>query len=135
MKGRGLKLFVKLPTDLDTAFVRVMDIKSYSPGEESVATSEKTYLDQEDNYTDHSTGLIDAGEIGFSVEYDKVDPGQVILEANLGKQLDFKLLWKDGTGETYTGSLTKRGFGEPNDDDIMRNYSVKRSGAPVPFLA
>lgn len=135
MKGRGLKLYVKLPTDLETAFVRVMDIKSYSPGEESVATSEKTYLDQEDNYTDHSTGLIDPGEIAFSVEYDKVDPGQVILEANLGKQLDFKLQWKDGTGETYTGSLTKRGFGEPNDDDLMRNYSVKRSGAPVPFVA
>lgn len=133
MKGRGLKLFVKLPTDLDTAFVRVMDIKSYSPGEESVATSEKTYLDQEDNYTDHSTGLVDPGEIGFSVEYDKVDPGQVILEANLGERLDFKLQWKDGSGETYSGSVTKRGFGEPNDDDLMRNYSVKRSGKPVPF--
>ncbi len=133
MKGRGLKLYVKLPTDAVEAFQRVTDVKSYSPGEESVATSEKTYLDQADNYSGHSTGLIDPGEVGVGVEYDPADAGQLVLEGNLGKTLDFKLEWKDGSGETYSGSVTKRGFGEPNDDDIMRNYSIKRSGAPVPF--
>jgi len=134
MKGRGLRLSVKLPAS--GTYVRVMKIKSYSPGEESVATSEKTYLDQEGLYIGHNTGMIDAGEIGFSVEYDKADPGQVLLEGNLAKPLDFKLEWKDGSGETYSGSLTKRGFGEANDDDILRNYSIKRSGAaPVPFSA
>ena len=135
MKGRGLKLFVKLQTESVAAFVRVMNVKTYSPGEESVATQEKTYLDQEDDYTDHSTGMIDPGEVAVSVEYDPADAGQIIVEANLGKRLDFKLEWRDGSGETYSGSITKRGMGEPNEDDLMRNYSVKRAGKPVTFAA
>ncbi len=135
MEGRGLKLYAKLPTELEAAFVRVSPVKSYSPGEESVATSEKNYLDQDDKYNGHKTGMIDPGEVAVGVEYDPANPGQILLEANLGLLLDFKLEWNDGSGETYSGSLTKRGFGEPNDDDLLRNYSVKRSGKPVPFSA
>lgn len=131
MKGRGMKLFAKLQTQAIGEFVRVSPIKSYSPGEETVATQEKTYLDQDHEYTDHSTGLIDSGEVAFGVEYDPANTGQILVEANLGKRLDFKVEWPDGSSESYSGSVTKRGFSEPNEDDIMRNYSVKRSGEPV----
>jgi hypothetical protein len=135
MKGRGLKFYVS--DDSSSTWTRITGVKSYSPGEESVATSEKTYLDQAENsYVDHSTGLIDPGEVSFSVEYKKTDAGQVILEANLGKSLDWKLEWNDGSGETYTGTLTKRGFSDPTDDDLIRNYSIKRAGAaPAAFAA
>lgn len=135
MKGRGLKLYAKLQTESEASFVRIRPIKSYSPGELSVATSEKTYLDQETDDTDHSTGLTDPGEVAFGVEYDPADAGQVLLEGNLAKRLDFKLVWADGSGETYSGSLTKIGMGEPGEEDLLRNYSVKRSGKPVPFPA
>lgn len=135
MEGRGLKLYVKTPAELDSGFVRVSPVKSYSPGEESVATSEKTYLDQSDKYVGHKAGLIDPGEVSIGVEYDTADAGQIKMEANLGQLMDFKLEWNDGSGETYSGTVTKRGFSEPNDDDLMRNYSVKRSGAPVQFPA
>jgi hypothetical protein len=135
MKGRGLKLWVKLTTEPEGSFVRISPVKTYSPGEESVGTSEKTYLDQDHDYTDHSTGLIDPGEVAVGVEYDPADAGQILIEANLAKRLDFKAEWRDGSGETYTGAVTKRGFSEPGEEDLMRNYSVKRSGSPVQFTA
>lgn len=135
MKGRGMKLFVKLITEAEAAFVRVTPVKSYSPGEESVATQEKTYLDQDHDYSDHKTGLIDPGEVSLGVEYDPANAGQIKMEANLAQKLDFKVEWVGGSGETFTGTVTKRGFSEPNEDDLMRNYSIKRSAAPVAFPA
>lgn len=135
MKGRGMKVLVKLLTEAESAFERVTPVKSYSPGEESVATQEKSYLDQDHSYTDHSTGLIDPGEVAMGVEYDPANAGQNKIEANLGQKLDFKILWVDGSGETFTGTVTKRGFSEPNEDDLLRNYSIKRSAAPVAFPA
>ncbi len=135
MKGRGLKLYAKAPAD--STYIRVNKIKSYTPGEESVATSERTFLDQDEgSYTDHSTGLVDAGEVSFSVEWDKADAGQILVHDNLGKRLDFKLEWNNGDGETYTGTVTKRGTGDPNDDHLVRSYTVKRAGAaPAAFVA
>lgn len=133
MKGRGLKLFVKLTTELDADYIRVNCVKNYTPAEESVATAENVCLDQEDDYIDHTAGLIDPGEVSFSVEYDPADPGQIKIESMLAQPLDFKLQWKDGSGETYTGTLIKRGTGEPNDEHLLRNYGVKLSGPVVPF--
>jgi len=135
MKGRGMMLYAKLQTQLEADFVRITPIKSYSPGELSVATSEKTYVDQQTDDIDHSTGLTDPGEVAFGVEYDPANAGQILLEANLGKRLDFKCVWSDLSGVTYTGSLTKIGMSEPTEEDLMRNYSVKRSAKPVPFNA
>ncbi len=135
MKGRGLKLFAKLTTEDDLSWVRISKVKTYSPGEESVATSESTYIDADDDYIDHTPGQIDPGEVAFSVEYFPADLGQVLVEGNLAKTLDFKVQWKDGSGETYQATVTKRGMGEPTDEELMRSYSAKRKGAPVPFAA
>lgn len=135
MKGRGLKLYAKLTTEDDSSWKRISKVKTYSPGEESVATSDSTFIDSEDDYTDHTAGMIDAGETAFSVEIVKDDVGQVLMEASLAVVLDFKVQWKDGSGETYSGTVTKRGTSEPSDEDLMRNYSVKRKGAPTPFSA
>ena len=135
MKGRGLKLYAKLTTEDDLSWKRISKVKSYSPGEESVATTESTFIDSTDDYIGHTAGMIDPGETGFSVEIDKADVGQILMEASLAVVLDFKVEWKDGSGETYSGTVTKRGTSEPNDEELMRNYSVKRSGAPTPFVA
>jgi hypothetical protein len=135
MKGRGLKLFCKLTTEEDVGYVRINRVKSYSPHEESVATSDNTFVDQEDDYVDHVAGMIDPGETSFSVEYDRADAGQIKIESMLAQQLDFKVQWKDGSGETYRGTLIKRGLGEPNDEHLLRNYGVKLSGASTPFDA
>lgn len=134
-KGRGLKLYAKTTDAADDAWVRINKVKTYSPGEESVATQDAVFIDQDDDYTRHTTGLIDAGETGFTAERNPVDPGQKLVDDNLGKVLDFKIQWKDGTGETYEGTVTKRGTGEPSDEDLIRTYAIKRQGAPVPFVA
>jgi len=131
MKGRGLKIFVK-PTNV-IEFLRVLNVKSYSPAEQTSASSEKKYLDQDDSFLDHSTGLVDPGEMGFGLEYDPANDDQKLLESSLGQLLHFKILWRNGSSEYYTGSLTKRSFSEPNDDDLIRNYSVKCQGEPESF--
>jgi hypothetical protein len=134
-KGRGLKLFAKTTASAVDAWVRINKVKSYSPGEESVATQDATYIDQDDDYVHHTTGMIDAGESGFSAERDPADPGQALVDSNLGMALDFKVQWRDGSGETYEGTVTKRATGEPSEEDLIRSYSIKRQGAPVPFVA
>lgn len=134
-KGRGLKLFVKAVGAGDETYIRIMKVKTYSPGEESVATQDATFIDQDDDFVRHTTGLIDAGEVAFSAERNPADPGQKMVDDNLGGALDFKVQWKDGSGETYEGTVTKRATGEPSDEDLMRSYSIKRQGAPTPFVA
>ncbi len=133
MKGRGLKFYAKLQTA--TEFVRVQPIKGYNQGEESVSTSDKSYLDQDNDYMDHDAGMIDPGEASVTVEFDDADPGQILLEGNLGKVLDFKVEWKGGATSTYSGTLTKRGFTEPNDEHIQRSYSIKRKAAAPVYTA
>lgn len=134
-KGRGLKLFVKASGAEDATYVRINKVKTYSPGEESVATQESTFIDQDDDYVDHTAGMIDPGEVSFSAERNTTDAGQKLCDDNLGSVLDFKVQWKDGSGETYSGTVTKRATGEPSEDNLIRSYSVKRKGAPVPFTA
>ena len=133
MKGRGLKFYAKLQTE--TEFVRVKPIKGYNQGEESGSTSDKSYLDQDNDYMDHDAGMIDPGEASVTVEFDDADAGQILLEGNLGKVLDFKVEWKGGATSTYSGTLTKRGFTEPNDEDIQRSYSIKRKAAAPVYTA
>ena len=128
-KGRGLKLFVKAVGAGDETYVRINKVKTYSPGEESVATQDAVFIDQDDDYTRHTTGMIDAGETSFSAERNPTDPGQALVDSNLGMALDFKVQWKDGSGETYEGTV------EPSEEDLIRSYSIKRQGAPVPFVA
>ena len=127
MKGRGLKFWVKVPADV--TYTRVNKIKEYSPGEESVSTSEDTYLDQETQYTDHSTGLIDPGETSVSVEWVDTDAGQMILEAQLGNVVDIKVEWEDGSAEIYSATITKRGWSAPDDTKMRRSYGLKRKAA------
>jgi hypothetical protein len=134
-KGRGLKLFAKTTVAAEDAWIRIMKVKTYSPGEESVATQDSTFIDQDDNYGDHTTGMIDPGEAGFSAERNPADPGQKLVDDNLGNVLDFKVQWKDGSGETYKATVTKRATGEPSEEALLRTYSMKRKGAPVPFVA
>jgi hypothetical protein len=134
-KGRGLKLFVKASGAEDTAYVRINKVKTYSPGEESVATQDSTFIDQDDDYMYHTTGMIDPGEVSFTAERNPADAGQKLCDDNLGVGLDFKVQWKDGSGEEYSGTVTKRATGEPSEDDLVRSYSIKRQGAPVPFTA
>ena len=133
MKGRALKLFAKLPEDAD--WVRVSKVRTYTPGEETVSTSDNTCIDTDDDYLDHTAGMIDPGEVSFSVEYSASDAGQTLVNNNLAEILDFKLQWRDGSGETYQGTVTKRGMSEPNDDELLRNYTVKRKGKPEAFAA
>lgn len=130
MKGRGLKIWVKLPESV--AYTRVNKIKGYSPGEETVSTSEKSYLDQDDLYLDHDTDTIDPGEVGITVEYDGADAGQTILEENLAGVLDIEVEWKDGSKEQYSATVTKRAWSEPSSEELQRIYSLKRkAAAPV----
>ncbi|MEY8247307.1 MAG: phage tail tube protein [Bermanella sp.] len=135
MKGRGIKLYTKLTSEDDLSWRRISKVKAYTPGEESVATNESTYIDAEDDYLDHTAGQIDPGEVSFSVEYQPADVGQVLLEASLAKVLDFKVEWQDSSGETYQGTVIKRGMSEPGDEELMRNYALKLKGAPLPFVA
>ena len=134
-KGRGLKLFVKPLGAADAEYVRISKVKTYSPGEESVATQESTFIDQDDDYTDHTAGMIDPGEVAFSAERNPTDPGQKMCDESLASVLDFKIQWKDGSGEVYSGTVTKVGTGEPTEENLIRSYSVKRKGKPVPFTA
>lgn len=134
-KGRGLKLFVKPSGALEGEYVRINKVKTYSPGEESVATQDAVFIDQDDDYMRHTTGMIDPGEVAFTAERNPTDVGQKMCDDNIGAELDFKVQWKDGSGEEYSGTVTKRATGEPSEEDLVRSYSIKRQGAPVPFAA
>lgn len=134
MKGRGLKIWVKLPESV--TYTRVNKIKDYSPGEETVSTNDKSYLDQDDLYLDHDTDTIDPGEVSIAVEYNSTDAGQAILEENLAGVLDVEVEWKDGSKEQYSATVTKRAWSQPNSEEMQRIYSLKRkAAAPVRVAA
>jgi len=128
MKGK-IKVYVKRPADTEAAFVRLSPVKSYSPSEESVDTSERSFLDQDSDYKDHTPGMIDPGEVSIGVEYDKTNAGQTLVEAELGAVVDVKVEFLDGDSELFSATVTKRAWSEPNRaEDLMRNYSFKLKG-------
>jgi len=142
MKGK-VKVFVMVAPDLtadpdpaDVGFKRVNKIKSLTLPEESVATSEKTYLDQDSDYTDHDVGMTDGGEAAFSYEYIPADEGQLIVAGALGQVVDMRVEWVDGRKTVYRGTVTKRAWGEPTrTEDLSRSYSLKMKREPLEVAA
>lgn len=142
MKGKGLKIYLRVVTDLsvapsedDSDYKRVKEIKSFAPGEVSYEPYDDTPLDREDDVKDHSVGAIEPGETTFGFTYIPADEGQNLASASLGEVVDLKVVWRDGGGEIHRGTLTKGAWSEPSDEHMMKNFTVKRKSLPVEFSA
>lgn len=119
--------------DDGTTWINTAKLKDISPPEESRAASEDSYLDNVDKYKEYVSGMIDAGEVQITLKWDKIDVGQVALNAAFEGDgyVMGRITLPDSSTFTYTAALTGRGIAIPKEETVTRSYTMKVSGKPT----
>ena len=115
----------------DTTYTRIGKIMEMSAPEQSRASSEKTYLDNNDNYKQFEPGMIDPGEMTLTIEYDKDDAAQNELKNDFDTKSNFyyKITYPDGSTDKFQGHITGWGKAIPKEETITRSVTIKVTGA------
>ncbi len=113
-----------------TTYTRIGKIMELNAPEQSRASSEKTYLDNSDNYKSFEPGMIDPGEMTISLEYDPDDAAQNLLKNDFNTKSNFyyKITYPDGSHDTFQGHITAWGKAVPKEETIQRNITFKVTG-------
>lgn len=94
-----------------------------------------TTLDSSSNFRTFSAGLMDPGEVSFSVVYDPGNTMHKRLAYYMGQRLakTFTVYYASSTGDTDAFSAYVKSMGReiPLDDVISCDYTLKVSGKPA----
>ena len=122
-------------SDGAATWINTANIKDLTMAEESRDTSEDAYLDNADKYKEFVAGMVDGGEVGVVLKWDKADVGQVALNAAFdgdGKiygRINFPAA--SGAIFTYKAVVTGRGVEIPKNETITQSFKLKVTGAPA----
>lgn len=110
------------------------EITNISGPNESVDSVDVTSFDSANTSQDFIPGLIDGGEITFTVIYDGTAAGtaDALQTAFLGPEEEWEIVYPDGSSDTADGSVTALGKQIPNGDKITQDVTIKFTGKVTP---
>ena len=122
VSAQGTKWDVLDPVAQTATWVPILGIKTFARNEVAPNINDETTL--ESTYIEKSIGLPDAGQVNLTMQYNRADPGQKILQAAkpAGTQLTIRVTLTDGSTETvecfvltfpYSGSANGGGLEGP----------------------
>ncbi len=109
-----------------TWFANVQDVAG---PDGKVSDNEKTHMQSPDGYREFVPGLIDAGEVTFTIQYQKAQETAVLALLRLSKT--FWLRFPDGSGLSFPGYINGFGNKNPMDAVITQDMKVKVAGKPT----
>lgn len=116
------------------AEVNIAQIRNISGPGVSGNDVDTTTMDSSSNYRTFVSGLLDPGEVTFSLVYDPTAASHTRLARYMGSR--YTATWKvmetssGGTLTTFTGHVKGMGREVPMDDVITCDVTIKVSGKP-----
>ena len=135
MQGQGTKLYYHD----GAAFVQIANIMDLEGAVEERGSIERTPLDQASNHRKyHANILVDPGEVSGNILTNYQDTEQIALlekmkngEENHQWKIEMPDLTPTGTHGTeieFFGHITQLGDTFPNEEDMLRPFTIKVSG-------
>lgn len=112
----------------------VAQVRNISGPGVSANDVDTTTLDSSSNYRTFACGLLDPGEVTFSIVYDPTDGTHTRLADYMGER--YTATWKiaqgssGGTLQTFSGYVKGMSREVPMDDVITCDVTVKVTGVP-----
>ena len=117
-----------------TGATEIGQIRNISGPGVSANDVDTTTLDSSSNYSTFACGLLDPGEVSFSVIYDPADSMHQRLAYYAGQRSSktFTVYHASSTGDTDAFTAYVKGLGReiPLDDVISADITLKVSGTP-----
>lgn len=123
--------------DVAATWINTANIKELTMADESRDTSEDAYLDNADKYKEFVAGMIDGGEIGLTLKWDRADTGQVALngafegDGYIYGKIKFPVAGGNHDIFVYQAVVTGRGVEIPKNETITQSFTLKVTGAPL----
>lgn len=129
MIGAGTRFYRSDDGEIWEQIAKVMDL---SPPGITRGSSEKTFLEDTNNSKSFEPGMIEPGECELSLEWDKTDPMQAKLKADLMTKSNFHygIRFPDDSFDTWPGHITEWGKELPKEETIQRKVKFKLAAIP-----
>lgn len=92
------------------------------------AMIDSTTLGSADNSREFTGGLIDGGTVTITGKYDFADVGQEHLRDNIGASADCVKTHSSASKASFTAIIQSFGVGNPLDDDVSFECTLKVTG-------
>jgi hypothetical protein len=134
MRGIGTRLFRSVDGTIDS-YVQLTGIMNLTVPEMTRGATDITPLDTQDNTKKYEAGIADVGEAEFDLIYDQASSVQATLTADYdsGDTVFYKILYPDGSIQTFPGFTTKLGREIPKEESILRKLGLKAAGKVLEF--
>lgn len=112
----------------------IAGVKDLTPPNVEAETIDRTDFDSTQGYREYIMGLIDAGEVSLTVNYDPAETTQddLLSDLNSRTKQTYALVWPDGTTWEFDAFVT--GFspaGIAVDGGVDADFTLKLTGQPA----
>lgn len=114
------------------AWVAIKGIKTFARNEVAPSVNDETNLDS--TFAEKEIGIPDAGQVNLTVQYNRADPGQAILQAAKASAalLTIRVTLTDGSIETLKCYVLTFPFsGQANGGGLEGTIVLEVTGEPV----
>ncbi len=131
--GHGAAVLVSLDA---TTFSTLGNVQSISGPNQSKNPIDISTMDSTSKYREKISGMLDAGEITFDMNYEGVT-NAALVETLLGQTAVWNINISEGTNAATSsnflvnGFITSLGHEIPFDDKISQSITIKCSGVPT----
>ena len=95
-------------------------------------TKEATHFKSQDRFREYISGLRDAGEAGFTLQFNSAtDLATLMTDYQSEVAIPYKIVFPDATSWTFTGLVTKVAPTVSLEDRMTAEVTIKLSGKPT----